>query len=135
MIIGHRLRQLRQAQGLSQGDVEERTGLLRCYISRVENGHTVPSIETLQKLAAAYEVPLWKLFREDQPRLKPIHLSGEQRDRWKESPRDIKFLEHLSRWLERMDERDCNLLLQLAQRLAMKHHRPGSRLRDQNLGH
>jgi transcriptional regulator with XRE-family HTH domain len=47
---------------LSQGDIEERSGLLRCYISRVENGHTVPSIETLEKLARAMEVPLYQIF-------------------------------------------------------------------------
>ncbi len=47
MIIGDRLRELREAKNLSQEDIEKRTGLLRCYISRVENGHTVPAIETL----------------------------------------------------------------------------------------
>jgi transcriptional regulator with XRE-family HTH domain len=42
MIIGVRLRELREQKQFSQGDIEKRTGLLRCYISRVENGHTVP---------------------------------------------------------------------------------------------
>jgi transcriptional regulator with XRE-family HTH domain len=41
---------------------KKRTGLLRCYISRVENGHTVPAIETLEKMARALEVPLYQLF-------------------------------------------------------------------------
>ena len=58
MIIADRLRELREAKHLSQGDIEKRTGLLRCYISRVKNGHTVPAIETLEKLARAVEVPL-----------------------------------------------------------------------------
>jgi len=49
--IAARLRLLREVKGMSQGDVEHRTGLLRCYISRVENGHTVPTLETLQRLA------------------------------------------------------------------------------------
>ncbi len=62
MIIGDRLRALREEKKLSQGDIEKRTGLLRCYISRVENGHTVPAIETLEKLARALEVPLYQLF-------------------------------------------------------------------------
>ena len=44
MIIGDRLRALREEKQLSQGDIEKRTGLLRCYVSRVENGHTVPAI-------------------------------------------------------------------------------------------
>jgi transcriptional regulator with XRE-family HTH domain len=55
MIIGDRLRELREEKKLSQGDIEKRTGLLRCYISRVENDHTVPAIETLEKLARALE--------------------------------------------------------------------------------
>lgn len=62
MVIGERLRALRETKSLSQGEIEKRTGLLRCYISRVENGHTVPSIETLEKLARALEVPLYQLF-------------------------------------------------------------------------
>src|SRR5205823_14781395 len=62
MIIGKRLRQLREKKGLSQGDIEERTGLLRCYISRVENGHTVPSLETLERFAGALDLPLHEVF-------------------------------------------------------------------------
>ena len=64
MIIGTRLRKLREERRLSQGDIEKRTGLLRCYISRVENGHTVPSLETLERLASALEIPLFQLFYE-----------------------------------------------------------------------
>ena len=55
MYLAARLRDLREAKRLSQGDVEQRTGLLRCYISRVENGHTVPALETLE----GFDVP-WK---------------------------------------------------------------------------
>src|SRR6266568_9500770 len=62
MVIGTRLRKLREDKDFSQGDIEKRTGLLRCYISRVENGHTVPSLETLERLASALEVPLYQLF-------------------------------------------------------------------------
>ena len=58
MIIGDRLRALRQEKHLSQGQIEKRSGLLRCYISRVEHGHTVPSIETLEKMCRALEIPL-----------------------------------------------------------------------------
>ena len=64
MIIGNRLKELRESKQLSQGDIEKRTGLLRCYISRVENGHTVPAIETLEKMARALEVPMYRLFHE-----------------------------------------------------------------------
>ena len=62
MVISDRLRQLREDKKLSQGDIEKRTGMLRCYTSRVENGHTVPSIETLAKYAQALEIPLYQLF-------------------------------------------------------------------------
>ncbi len=62
MLIGSRLRQLREQKHMSQGDIEDRIGLLRCYISRVENGHTVPSLETLERFAAVLDVPLYQLF-------------------------------------------------------------------------
>jgi transcriptional regulator with XRE-family HTH domain len=68
MVIGDRLRALRELKKLSQGDIEKRTGLLRCYISRVENNHTVPAIETLEKMAHAMEIPLYQLFYDgDEP--------------------------------------------------------------------
>src|ERR1700758_910447 len=66
MYIADRIRKVREYKKLSQGDIEKRTGLLRCYVSRVENGHTVPSLETLEKFARALEVPLYQLFYEDQ---------------------------------------------------------------------
>src|SRR3984893_9982148 len=62
MIIGERLRALREEKKLSQGEIEKRTGMLRCYISRVENGHPVPAVETLEKFARALEVPMYRLF-------------------------------------------------------------------------
>jgi transcriptional regulator with XRE-family HTH domain len=64
MLIGNRLKELRESKQLSQGDIEKRTGLLRCYISRVENNHTVPSVETLEKMARALEMPMYRLFHE-----------------------------------------------------------------------
>lgn len=71
MIIGDRLRLLREEKQLSQGNIEKRTGLLRCYISRVENGHTVPAIETIEKLARALEVPMYQVFYDGD---KPLEL-------------------------------------------------------------
>ena len=64
MDIGKRLYEARTAKGLSQGDIEKRTGLLRCYTSRVENGHTVPSLETLERMAKALEIETYQLFLE-----------------------------------------------------------------------
>jgi transcriptional regulator with XRE-family HTH domain len=71
MLIGDRICAIREPKKLSQGDIEERSGLLRPYLSRIENGHTVPSIETLEKLARALEVPLYQLFYDgaEPPRL------------------------------------------------------------------
>lgn len=63
--IGERIRAFRQQRGLSQGDIEQRTGLLRCYLSRVENGHTVPSLQTLARIAVALEIPLAEFFAEN----------------------------------------------------------------------
>ena len=65
MKIGTTIRGYRLQKGLSQGDIEKRTGLLRCYLSRVENGHTVPSLDTLAKIAQALDLPLAQFFAED----------------------------------------------------------------------
>ncbi len=83
MIIGDRLRALREEKKFSQGDIEKRTGLLRCYISRVENGHTVPAIETLEKMARALEVPLYQLFYdgEEPPELPQVPKAAGSRGR------------------------------------------------------
>src|ERR1700677_3316726 len=67
MVIGEKLKTLRMQKNLSQGDMEKRTGLLRCYISRVENGHTVPSVDTLEKFARALEIPMYRFFTDDEP--------------------------------------------------------------------
>lgn len=72
MIVGERLRAVREAKKMSQGDVEKKTGLLRCYLSRCENGHTVPNIETLEKWARALEINLSQLFSENGEPAKPI---------------------------------------------------------------
>ena len=60
--IGEVIKTYRSQRGLSQGDIERRTGLLRCYLSRVENGHTVPSLETLAKIAEAMDISLADFF-------------------------------------------------------------------------
>src|SRR5580658_2995775 len=71
MVIGEKLKLLREQKNMSQGDIEKRTGLLRCYISRVENGHTVPAIDTLEKMAQALDVPMYRLFTDDEAVQKP----------------------------------------------------------------
>lgn len=122
MVIGTRLRKLRDERELSQGDIEERTGLLRCYISRVENGHTIPSIETLERLASALEIPLYQLFYEgDEPPPLPNlsrRKTTEELVLDEESQREIRFFEKVKRLLARINERDRQLLLYMAQKLA-----------------
>src|SRR5436305_14894043 len=114
MIIGTRLRKLREDKKLSQGDIEERTGLLRCYISRVENGHTVPSLETLERLASALEIPLYQLFYEgDEPPALP-NLSKRQTTEElvmdEESEKEMRFFEKVRRLTSRSDEKDRRLV-------------------------
>jgi transcriptional regulator with XRE-family HTH domain len=90
MVIADRLKALREQKNMSQGDIEKRTGLLRCYISRVENGHTVPAIETLEKLARAMEVPMYQLFYDgEKPPAPNIPPSGADKA-WGSSGRDAK---------------------------------------------
>ena len=130
MIIGDRLRAMREEKKLSQGDIEKRTGLLRCYISRVENGHTVPSIETLEKLARALEVPLYQLFYdgEEPPALPNLPKRKTSDDiAWGSSRKDARLLDHLRRQLGRMDKNARLLLLFMAQKMAR--HR-ATRLND-----
>ena len=66
MLIGERLRQLREQRRFSQRDIEKATGFRRTYVSRVEHGHTVPSLETLERFATALDVPLYQLFYSDE---------------------------------------------------------------------
>jgi transcriptional regulator with XRE-family HTH domain len=123
MIIGDRLRVMREGKKLSQGDVEKRTGLLRCYISRVENGHTVPAVETLEKLARAFEVPLYQLFYEgDQPPELPnlLKRKSSDKDRWGSSGKDARYLNKLRRLLGKSDEEHRKLILNMAQKMACR---------------
>jgi transcriptional regulator with XRE-family HTH domain len=121
MVIADRLRALREQKNLSQGDIEKRTGLLRCYISRVENGHTVPAIETLEKFARALEVPLYQLFYdgEEPPKLPnlPKRKSGED-IAWGSTGKDARTLNQFRRLLGQADEKDRKILLIMAQKMA-----------------
>ena len=123
MIIGDRLREMREAKKLSQGDIEKRTGLLRCYISRVENGHTVPAIETLEKLARALEVPLYQLFYEgEEPPKLPNLLKRKSSDdtAWGSTGKEGRFLNKLRRLLGKANEQDRKVILFMAQKMATR---------------
>jgi transcriptional regulator with XRE-family HTH domain len=119
MVIGNRLKELRESKELSQGDIEKRTGLLRCYISRVENGHTVPSIETLEKLARALEVPMYRLFHEGEAAatIRSVKLPTRSEE-WGSKGKEADYLSKLRRLLAKMEPDDQKLLLHLAQKVA-----------------
>jgi transcriptional regulator with XRE-family HTH domain len=123
MVIGDRLRTLREEKNFSQGEIERRTGLLRCYISRVENGHTVPAIETLEKFARALDVPMYQLFYDGEeppklPNLPKRKIGGDVE--WGSSGRDEKTLHQFRRLLSRTREKDLKILLFMAQKMAGK---------------
>ena len=121
MIVADRLRTLKEKKKLSQGDIEERTGLLRCYVSRVENGHTVPAVETLEKFARALEVPLYELLYEgDEPPQKhpALDIKGSGADVWGTSGKDARYLKQIIRFLSKMDEKDRKLLLYVTAKMA-----------------
>jgi transcriptional regulator with XRE-family HTH domain len=109
MNIGSTIRGFRLQRGMSQGDIEKRTGLLRCYLSRVENGHTVPSLETLQKIAGALDLPLSQFFAEAPIKDVPgVSLSSEE----------IRFLTQVQRYSANLTESDRRLLLAMVRKFA-----------------
>ena len=125
MMIGKRLRSLREEKGMSQGDIEKCTGLLRCYISRIENGHTTPSLETLERFAGALEVPLHRIFYPSESE----HATASQRpqavlDEPVAQPGvvgdDARLLLQLRHILAKLGKPDRDLLLTLARKLATR---------------
>jgi transcriptional regulator with XRE-family HTH domain len=108
--IGATIRTYRLQKGMSQGDIEKRTGLLRCYLSRVENGHTVPSLDTLQKIAGALDLQLAQFFSDEtvSREMSPLRLSEEE----------IRFLTQIQRYSARLSENDRKLLLAMVRKFA-----------------
>jgi transcriptional regulator with XRE-family HTH domain len=115
MVIGDRLRDLREFKGLTQDDIQKRTGLMRPHLSRVENGHTVPSAETLEKWARALNVPLYALFYDgDQPPMaRPVERAG----LWGSTGKDARLLAKFRRAIARLDDASRALLLQTAREM------------------
>ena len=107
--IGITIREFRLQRGMSQGDIEKRTGLLRCYLSRVENGHTVPSLDTLQKIAIALDLPLSQFFADDPVREMPGVSLNET---------EIHFLAEIQRYSANLTEADRRLLLAMVRKFA-----------------
>jgi len=111
--IGGRLKLIRIEKGLSQGDIEKRTGLLRSYLSRVENGHTVPSLETLGKISTALGVTLAELI--DPPGKQSPKTEALLGDK-----RQARFWNLMRKYVPILQERDRRVLVGLARRMAGK---------------
>ena len=108
--IGTIIRAHRLQKGLSQGDIEKKTGLLRCYLSRVENGHTVPSLDTLSKIAMALDLPLSQFFTED--------TLDRQFHTQTLSDEELRFLTQIRRYSSNLNESDRRLLLAMVKKFA-----------------
>ena len=112
--IGEVIKTYRSQRGLSQGDIERRTGLLRCYLSRVENGHTVPSLETLAKIAEAMEISLADFF----PGTETSHDKETQKMLGELSQDEIRFLAEIKKYSTTLSEGDKRLVLAMIRKMA-----------------
>jgi transcriptional regulator with XRE-family HTH domain len=123
MTIGQRFRLLREQRNLTQGDIKNRTGLLRCYLSRVENSHTVPTVETLEKLARSIEVPIYYLFYDSDalpPPPRPLHSKADDHVAFGSAGQDAYYLHSLRRLLGKITPSDRRLLYSLAKQMARR---------------
>jgi transcriptional regulator with XRE-family HTH domain len=115
LMIGERLRQIRESKNFSQGEIEKRTGLLRCYTSRVENGHTVPSLDTLAKYSQALEIPMYQLFYEGN---EPKTVKGLPVKKETMSVGDRREVELLARQFSKLNDRHKGLVRLMVSKLA-----------------
>jgi transcriptional regulator with XRE-family HTH domain len=111
MNIGETIRNFRLQKGMSQGDIEKRTGLLRCYLSRVENGHTIPSLDTLAKIATSMDVPLAQFFAESSGGDNARHLPQLSED-------EVRFLTQIRRYSSNLNDSDRKLVLAMVKKMA-----------------
>jgi transcriptional regulator with XRE-family HTH domain len=111
MNIGETIRNLRLQKGMSQGDIEKRTGLLRCYLSRVENGHTIPSLDTLAKIAGAMDVPLAQFFADGAGADGSRHMPQLSED-------EVRFLTQIRRYSSNLNDSDRKLVLAMVKKMA-----------------
>jgi transcriptional regulator with XRE-family HTH domain len=107
--LGARLRELRHAKGMTLSDIQKRTGIFRCYVSRVELGYIVPQLPMMQKWAKALRVPLYEIFLPDgtSPQHGPF-------------ARLTRKDERLHKLLSRIHERDRRLFLAIATKMAKR---------------
>jgi transcriptional regulator with XRE-family HTH domain len=114
MNIGETIRNFRLQKGMSQGDIEKRTGLLRCYLSRVENGHTGPSLDTLAKIANSLDVPLSHFFAES-----PSENGGNGKNLPQLSEDEVRFLSQIRRYASNLNDSDRKLVLAMVKKMAV----------------
>jgi len=120
MDIGERLKQFRELKGLSQRQIEERTGLPRCYVSRVENGHTVPTVKTLEKFARALEMALYQLFYEGEKPPRLVKTQEEEIDDWASGRKGKRIFSNLQKAIRKMPVPDRALLFDVASKIVGK---------------
>ena len=120
MIIGDRLKAVRESKNLSQGHIEQRTGLLRCYISRVENGHTVPSIDTLEKIARALEVPLYQLFYDSDAPPKALAIVKGDSKNGQRPVREQREIQKVGQLFLKLNARDQGIVRAMMSKLAAR---------------
>jgi transcriptional regulator with XRE-family HTH domain len=111
MNIGETIRNFRMQKGMSQGDIEKRTGLLRCYLSRVENGHTVPSLDTLAKIASSLEIPLGNFFTDN--------TTDTGKNLPQLSEEEVRFLSQIRRYSSNLNDSDRKLVLAMVKKMAV----------------
>jgi transcriptional regulator with XRE-family HTH domain len=126
MLIGQIIRRLREQKGFSQGDIERQTDIPHCYISRVEHGHIVPCLKTLERLAAALDTPMYRLFYNAEDGALPVAVGGRPTPETLENlaqstgpeGSEARFLLQLKGLTRNMSKSDRTLLLALARRFA-----------------
>lgn len=123
MLIGQKLREIREAKKMSQVEIAEATELVQPYVSRVENGHTIPGVETLEKWASALKVPLYQILYDGEEPPKPLKLSGNHHQVWGNSGRQLHDLKRLRQYLAKMSKGERELLMSLAGRMATRSRR------------
>jgi transcriptional regulator with XRE-family HTH domain len=133
MLIGQKLRELREAKNMSQLEVSQTTGLVQPYVSRVENGHTIPGVETLEKWATALKIPLYQILYEGEEPPKLLKICGNHNeDLWGTSRRDSRDLKRLRQFLAKMSTREREMLMSMAARMASRLRRSRSETKASN---
>jgi len=79
--VGQRLRLLRDERNISMRSLARRSGLSANALSMIERGLTSPSVSTLNKLAAALEVPITAFFRQEPVREQIVFRRASERTR------------------------------------------------------